>query len=164
MKFYFGLLALSAILLTSCNAPSIGEDGTQDADDITSEDILVVEEVTANYVNDIYGFSLTFPESWNGYEVQERALDWADMASTPSLDFGFEDGDESYTELFVSLMNISFFTAEEWTIVSKGMGPEKLGESNGLIIAGSGSQDAPEALRQQREDLEMIFASFQVNQ
>lgn len=154
------LVALGAMLLSlaSCSLIDNEESELIDADESIEQaaDDTVVE-TEANYVNSEYGFTFNFPSSWDDYEVQDRDLDWGDAGTSPSLDFGFTVNGE-----FVSLMNVSFYSQEQWDTVSQGMSPEMLGKSGKWVIAADGSQDAPEELSAQREDVNTILDSFEV--
>ncbi|KKR07861.1 MAG: hypothetical protein UT32_C0006G0008 [Parcubacteria group bacterium GW2011_GWC2_39_14] len=109
------------------------------------------------YTNKKYGFELKFPGEWEGYASGERVLDWGDLGKSDSIDYGFIKNKE-----LESLFNISIHSVVQWKKIqaSEGPVPTYLGEFEGLVLGWAGSQDASEANRVRRSQVDEIIASF----
>jgi hypothetical protein len=104
------------------------------------------------YFSGLYGFSLTFPESWDGYKTVESQASYGDFEA-PVLKF------KSSTR--VDLFAVSVFTPEQWAKVEaeEGPKPEKLGEAAGYVFGWESAQDFAGA-EDLVKDLPTIKASF----
>lgn len=104
------------------------------------------------YFSGLYGFSLTFPDSWDGYKVVESQATYGNF-EVPSLKF------KSSTR--VDLFAVSVFTPEQWAKVEaqEGPKPEKLGEAAGYVFGWEAAQDFTGA-EDLVKDLPAIKASF----
>lgn len=158
----FLIFSLCLTLLTACEAP-VDETITVDPAPEVPEETEEVESALL-YTNSEYGFTLDFPEEWEGYQVSERTLEWGEIGTTPSYDFGFEDTYDYPGDGIVSLMNVSVFTKDQWIdiITSGDMMPGYLGENETYVFAAGGSQDAPEELDDQRMLVEDILFTFEL--
>ncbi len=92
------------------------------------EIVQVVEEDIV-YSNGLYGFSVSFPQSWAGYLSTDRTLDWGTLGTSDSIDFGFFDQD--------SVFNISMHSQSQWQdiLLEEGPIPTYLGENNDYVFA-----------------------------
>jgi hypothetical protein len=112
------------------------------------------------YNNSDYGFSLTFPSTWNGYFTTERTLTWgAPIGNTNSLDFGFLAQD--------SIFNISIFTHQQWTDLQNMEGPTPgyLGENSQYVFAHDTAQFAANAeMTSRRSEVSGILETIRINQ
>lgn len=133
----------------------------------TEEEIVNEEPLPLNdapvaifYNNSDYGFSLTFPSTWNGYFTTERTLTWgAPIGSTNSLDFGFAAQD--------SIFNISMFTHQQWTDLQNMEGPIPgyLGENSQYVFAHDTAQFAANAeMTSRRSEVSGILETIRINQ
>ena len=112
------------------------------------------EEVeNSTYENSEYGFILTFPDSWEGYGSAGRILDWGDLGTSDSVDFGFEED---------SFFNISIHSKTQWTQIeaSDGPRPQYLGENGNCIFAYSIAQDYNQQYGQQMDQIPNIIETF----
>jgi len=87
------------------------------------------------YTNEEYGFEITFTDAWEGYVLTERLLNWGDLGTSNSFDFGFEPQE--------SLFNISIHSEEQWqSIVSQeGPSPQYISENDEYVFAYSIGHD-----------------------
>lgn len=58
------------------------------------------------YTNAQYDLTLKFPQTWKGFTVNNRTLDWGEFGKSDSLDFGF--GEKN------SIFNIAIHPKEQW--------------------------------------------------
>jgi len=107
--------------------------------DIPTEPTSTIETTDLLYTNDKYGFSLPLSYDWEGFETQERVLDWGDLGTSNSVDFGFEENGEFY-----SLFNISIHEKNQWASLdaSDGPRPTYAGENSEYVFGYSIAQDA----------------------
>lgn len=91
---------------------------------------------TMVYNNSKYGFSLTFPQTWDGYTTKSRKLNWGDSGTSDSIDFGYSTQ--------TSLFNISVLTKNQWKQIKSQAGPKPtyLGENDLYVFGYSTAQDA----------------------
>ncbi len=111
------------------------------------------------YKNEKYGFTMKFPGEWQGFEVQERVLEWGDLGFGNSMDFGFTK--EGQLE---SLFNISVHTKDAWKELAASEGPKPtfLGENDEYVLGWSLSQDASdEMMIARRGQASEIISSFE---
>lgn len=111
-----------------------------------------------NYRNEKYGFELSFPETWKGYVVTGRKLDWGSDGTSDSLDFGFpaqKDG----------LFNVSFHTKKQYDSIVASGAPfgQKLGENKGFVIVWDQAQYAANKEMEKRiKEIKSIIETFQL--
>ncbi|HBU28073.1 TPA: hypothetical protein DEB00_03090 [Candidatus Uhrbacteria bacterium] len=94
------------------------------------------DQVTSNnntdasnlYTNDVYGFTLMFPQTWEGYTTKSRTIRWGAVGNNDSVDFGFAAQDD--------LFNVSFHPKSQWAALQSEEGPipTYLGESNTYVF------------------------------
>lgn len=116
-----------------------------------------IEDFT--YTNETYGFSLTFPGTWDNYQVKNRTLDWGENGESDSIDFGFADQD--------SLFNISILTKSQWENIQleEGTKPSYLWEGDEYVFAYSKAQDAVNDIMTERmEEILNIISTFELNE
>ncbi|MEK7132102.1 MAG: hypothetical protein AAB833_01140 [Patescibacteria group bacterium] len=110
------------------------------------------------FTNFTYGFTLTFPQTWESYITKNRSLDWGTLGASDSIDFGFLEQD--------SLFNISVFSKSQWQqIVATEEGPRPLylGESDQYVFAYGTAQDAyNDVMRARMAEIEEIIKTFTV--
>ncbi len=109
------------------------------------------------YTNSQYGFSLTFPQTWEGYTAKNRALDWGSFGASDSVDFGFLVQD--------SLFNISIHTKSQWQQIKSEEGPTPtyLGESNQFTFGYATAQDAAnDTIIARMRDISDIIKTFKI--
>lgn len=110
------------------------------------------------YQNEKYGFELTFPDAWQGYNATSRVLNWGDLGASDSLDFGLPAQKEG-------LFNISIHAKNQWEELKKGEGqiPEYLGENETYVFGWTQSQAAVEGELEQRwEEAPSIIKTFKL--
>jgi len=119
----------------------------------STESVSQSKEIT--YTNSIYNFSLKFPQTWKGYVVKNRTLNWGSLGTSDSIDFGFPSQD--------SLFNISVHTKNQWQKIQgmEGPKPTYLGE-NKLYVFGYGSaQDAKNSeIIERMKEIKSIIQTF----
>lgn len=109
------------------------------------------------YSNSKYGFGLTFPQSWKGYTVKNRILNWGSNGTSDSLDFGFPAQD--------SLLNISMHTKSQWQKIKSEAGPTPtyLGENSRYVFGYSTAQDASNSTMIARmQEIQDIIKTFEL--
>jgi len=109
MKKLF-LIVFAVLLLNGC----AGWDGQKQANQI--QPINTTPQPVANqntnqpqgipYNDSMYGFSLTFPQTWKGFTTKNRTLDWGSFGTSDSIDFSLPDQE--------ALFNISVHTKSQW--------------------------------------------------
>lgn len=146
-KILFPILALS--LLSACSHREIVSPAKDFKDPIEGYETGSDE---MKYFSGLYGFSLTFPDSWGGYKTVESQVTYADF-EVPSLKFRSSNR--------VDLFAVSVFTPEQWAKIEaeEGPKPEKLGESAGYVLGWESAQDFTGA-EDLAKDLPAIKASF----
>jgi hypothetical protein len=113
------------------------------------------------YTNDQYGFSFKFPQTWKGYTVTHRTLDWGTFGKSDSLDFGF--GTEN------TIFNIAIHTKEQWKKIAAeqeadGRYPQRpLAESKDFVFSFSTSGDvANDEMMAHFAEINSIIQTFSV--
>ena len=146
-KILFPVLALG--LLSACSHREIVSPAVEFTDPVEGYETGSDE---MKYFSGLYQFSLTFPETWDGYKMVENKATYADFEA-PILKF---KSDKS-----IEMFAVSVFTPEEWTKVEaqEGPKPEKLGESAGHVFGWESAQDFTGA-EDLAKDLPAIKASF----
>ncbi len=112
------------------------------------------------YTNQEYGFTLTFPDSWQGFTVEKRTLNWGEFGFGDSFDFGFGS---NLSEK--GLFNISIHTKEQWKQIQNEEGPKPtyVGESDKRIFASSNAQDVSSDFHHERFlEVSKILKTFQL--
>lgn len=115
------------------------------------------EEKWLLYSNTEYGFSLTFPQSWESYITQERMLDWGTFGTSNSIDFGFSAQD--------SLFNISFHPKEQWQKMAKDgeLLPTYLWENQEYVFVYAFAQDTiDDTMTKRYEEMPDIIKTFKL--
>ncbi|MCX6780161.1 MAG: hypothetical protein NT034_03210 [Candidatus Magasanikbacteria bacterium] len=108
------------------------------------------------YKNNKYGFELTLPNIWQGYNVANRTLDFGNAGKSDSIDFGLpaqKDG----------LFNISVHTKKQWENIQKEEGPkpEYLAENNLYVFSWSQAQYAANSEMEKRlKEVKDIIKTF----
>lgn len=113
------------------------------------------------YTNAAYGFTLTFPDSWKGFTVQKRVLNWGEFGFGDSFDFGF--GPEN------SLFNIAIHTKDQWKKIEADQVAESIhiqvpvGENEKYVFSFSRSHDlANNEMSDRSLEIVDIIKTFQV--
>lgn len=109
------------------------------------------------YTNSAYGFTLDFPQTWNGYTAKNRTLDWGISGTSDSVDFGFSTQD--------SLFNISIQSKSQWEKIKSELGPTPifLGENPKYIFGYTRAQDAADdTMREKMLDIDDILKTFRM--
>ena len=107
------------------------------------------------YHNDIYKFSLTFPETWKGFIVKNRTIDWDTLGTSNSIDIGFLAQD--------SLFNISMHTKDQWQKIlsQEGPKPNYLGENSLYVFAYERAQyAADDAMIERMKEIPTIISTL----
>ena len=107
------------------------------------------------YHNDIYKFSLTFPETWKDFIVKNRNIDWDILGTSDSIDIGFLAQD--------SLFNISMHTKDQWQKIlsQEGPMPTYLGENSLYVFAYERAQyAADDAMIERMKEIPTIISTF----
>lgn len=110
------------------------------------------------YHNDVYKFSLTFPETWNEFITKNRNLAWDKIGVTDSIDIGFSIQD--------SLFNISVFTKDQWQNLqsAEGQKPTYLGENSLYVFAYERAQyAADDTIIERMKEIQAIMSTFTVD-
>lgn len=108
------------------------------------------------YTNEKYGFTLQFPDTWEGYVTKETK--WIDN-KTVSIEFGLPE-----QEL---IFDITIFTPEEWEKISSEEGPKptKISENDEYVFAYGHAQDAVnDEIVQRMEEIDDIIATFKLTE
>lgn len=84
------------------------------------------------YTNDIYGFGLTFPYTWEDYKVHRKKDDWGGGLMAQSFYFGFETWDDIFA--------ISIMKKEDYEKVINVPSSVQLGKNEEYIFLGSQAQ------------------------
>lgn len=111
------------------------------------------------YGNEKYGFGLTFPITWLGYNATNRTLDWGSLGTNDSIDFGLPSQKDG-------LFNISIHTKKQWGDIKSegGPAPEYLGENEIYVFAWAQSQDAADSEMEERmKEVQDIVKTFKLN-
>jgi len=89
------------------------------------------------YKNEKYGFSLTFPERWEGYQVDER--NDVVYPSVKYIDFKLKSKDGRYKSVFI----IGIYPKDTWKLIQSEEGPKPayFKENNNYIFSFSTAQD-----------------------
>ncbi len=113
------------------------------------------------YTNQEYGFNLIFPDSWQGFTVEKRTVNWGEFGFGDSLDFGF--GPQN------SLFNIAIHTREQWKRIDAEQIKESaylstyLGENGEYVFSFGSAQDvANDAMFQRLREVQDIIKTFQL--
>lgn len=109
------------------------------------------------YVNNEYGFQITFPESWQGYLVTENKY-----GKGSEISFGFPE----QKGLFV----VGVYTKDDWEAMKEDINsgnvpghlPEVLGKNNKYIYASVFTYEVANGLEKQAEDITKIENSFKL--
>lgn len=147
-KYILSVLALF-LLATGCAATQTTTEDSSDSavDDVSAEETVVEPEASTDlsYVNEDYGFTLSFPAEWAGYTVRKDGNAYF---------FGLSGED---------LFAVSVLTTEEWdNLPDNEPHPGYLGEKDGTVFAWSGSQDNSPSLYDRRFEAEDILGTFSI--
>ena len=110
------------------------------------------------YHNSEYKFSLDFPYAWEtaGFITSNRSIDWGDIGTNDSIDFGLTDQ--------YSLFNISIVTHSQWQQMQsiEGPKPEYLAENDEYVFCLSHAQDAANnSIVERMEEIPEIIETFE---
>jgi len=108
------------------------------------------------YKNDKYGFELTFPDTWRGYTTANRTLDWGNLGTSDSIDFGLPTQKDG-------LFNISIHSKQQWKDIQNedGPKPEFLGENGNYVFAWARAQYATDNnIEKRMEEVKSIIKTF----
>ena len=112
------------------------------------EEIVIVQEFT---YESSYGFSLTFPETWENYQVKSETED--------SLAFGFPE--QEY------LLTITIFSPAQWEIIKATDDmprPNYLGENDNYVFAWHPAMEAFTSFTEERmTEIDSIVQTFALN-
>lgn len=117
-------------------------------------DLGVVTKI--EYINNTYGFSLEFPDTWKGYTAKNRTIDWGVLGTNDSVDFGFSAQD--------ALFNVSIHTKSQWQKIKSGEFPMPtyLGENSQYVFVYSVTQySANDAMVARINEIKDIIKTFQ---
>ncbi len=109
------------------------------------------------YTNSKYGFSLNFPQTWEGYITKNRTLNWGSLGTSDSIDFGFS--------IQNSLFNISIHTKNKWEQIksTEGPTPAYLGENSQYVFGYSKAQDAAnDTIIARMSEISTIIKTFKI--
>lgn len=108
------------------------------------------------YINTKYGFTISFPDTWKGYIVKERKLNWGTNGSSNSVDFILNND--------IKMFNIAMLTKKQWTAISKleGSKPTLLEENDAYVFAYTRAQDFGDLISYAK-DIEEIIKTFKLN-
>lgn len=109
------------------------------------------------YYNSEFGFSLTFPKTWNGYSARNRVLNWGAQGNSNSVDFGFAIQD--------SLFNISVHSKDQWQKINSQEGPKPtyISENGQYVFAYAVAHDASdESITSRMKEIPGIIATFEI--
>jgi len=108
------------------------------------------------YKNEEYGFSLKFSDTWDDHVATKRLLNWGNLGTSNSFDFGFEPQE--------SLFNISIHSKEQWQGMTsqEGPGPQYINESSDYVFAYSIGHDlaTSKGTMITREGIMQIISTF----
>lgn len=109
------------------------------------------------YVNRKYGFELTFPGTWQGFNATNRTINWGKSGSGDSLDFGLpaqKDG----------LFNISIFSIKQWNALKNTPGaPTYITESKNYVFGWNQAQYAAnQEIEKRMTEIKDIIKSFKL--
>lgn len=136
-------LSLGILLLAGCGQKEVAMDQSQGSD--------------MTYKNEVYGFEMTFPETWKGYSTTDRTLDWGTLGKSDSIDFGLP-GEEA-------LLNVSFNAKDQWEKIKTEGGPipSVLGESDKFVFAYSTAQSVSNGTMAERlNEVPEIIKTFKL--
>lgn len=108
------------------------------------------------YKNDMYTFELMFPDTWQGYTVANRTLDWGNFGTSDSIDFGLPAQKSG-------LFNISIHTKQQWENIKSEDGPMPsfLRENETYVFAWSQAQYATDSnIEKRMEEIQSIIKTF----
>jgi hypothetical protein len=113
------------------------------------------------YTNDQYKFSLTFPQTWKGYTITSRTLDWGSFGKSDSLDFGF--GEQN------SIFNIAIHSKEQWRQIAAEQEADSrstqvsLGESKDFVFSFASTGDVSnDEMYDRLSEVQSIIKTFDV--
>lgn len=108
------------------------------------------------YINTKYGFTISFPDTWKGYTVKERKLNWGTNGSSNSVDFILNND--------IKMFNITMLSKKQWTAISKleGSKPTLLEENETNVFAYTRAQDFGDLISFAK-DIEEIVKTFKLN-
>jgi len=95
-----GVLSLGIVFLTGCGQQQNSQTVTDQNQNTNQQQVTQPQNIV--YTNSTYGFTLTFPQTWEDYTAKNRTLDWGTLGTNDSIDFGFSAQD--------ALFNISVHT------------------------------------------------------
>jgi len=114
------------------------------------------------YFNYKYGFSFTFPVTWEGWIVTERKIDYGfGVTPVPGIDFGLPD----QSQIFV----IIIYTADQWEKLSNIEEPDGVsgnpiaGNNRYLIDYGIGHYAANDDMIKRRGEVQYLLKTIEVN-
>lgn len=110
------------------------------------------------YKNDKYGFELTFPDTWQGYNTANRKLDWGSFGTSDSIDFGLPTQKDG-------LFNISIHSKQQWKNIQSEDGPKPgfLGENVNYVFAWAQAQYAADSnIEKRMEEAQDIIKTFKL--
>ena len=119
----------------------------------------VASEDWKSYQNEKYGFGLTFPITWLGFNATNRTLDWGSFGTGDSVDFGLPSQKDG-------LFNISIHTKKQWEDINNegGPKPEYLGENGIYVFAWALSQYAADSGTEERmKEVQDIIKTFKLD-
>lgn len=130
------LLLVVGVVFTGCaHQPTVEIESTEPAPVVTEPAAEPVVAQNIVYTNSTYNFTLTLPQTWEGYITRNRTVDWGTFGTSDSVDFGFADQD--------SLFNISVHAKDQWQQIQSEEGPKPtyLGENSQYVFAYLPAQD-----------------------
>ncbi len=125
--------------------------------ELVEEAEFVQRDETITYDNLEYGFTLTFPDKWEGYIASTREIDWGNFGKGNAIDFGFPVQD--------SIFNISMHLKDNWTALQAEEGPKPsyLGENDAYVFGYSlGHYVANDEMKNRRSEIDDIISTFEV--
>jgi len=149
-----GFLSLGIVFLTGCGQQQNSQT-VVDQNQNTNQQVTQAQNIV--YINSMYGFTLTFPQTWEDYTAKSRTIDWGILGTNDSVDFGFLVQD--------ALFNISMHTKSQWQKLKSEEGPTPtyLGENSQYIFGYATAQDVDDDIMAARmSEVPEIIKTFVV--
>ncbi|MEI6039801.1 MAG: PsbP-related protein [Candidatus Berkelbacteria bacterium] len=118
------------------------------------------------YTNSKYGFSLTFPKSWEKYKIKEANIEGATATyyvNVPTKFPSSTDGNSTDLKDYYSPFALSVYTLAQWKDVVKSDGPQDslITKNDKYVFTWTHAQWAPEDFKLD-SDIAGIIASFKL--
>jgi len=119
------------------------------------------------YTNAQYGFTLTFPATWDGYKMKTATIEGATATyyiNIPTTDTSFQ-GDTSSDAGYYSPFVITVYTLDQWKAAQAAEGPKDtlIKQSDKYVFAWSQANGIPATDFTMSADIKTIIASLKLN-